>query len=180
MVEPPAHLTGTTRELFPDVYQQLRALAQKKLAHEPRGLTLQATALVHEVFLRLSNDPQVSWENPRQFFAVAAEAMRRILVERARKYSSRKHGGGRLRLGLELGEVSIEGSDPTIMLSLDSALEELRDFDPRLCEVVMLRYFAGLSIDETAAAMHTSPRTVKRDWQFARAWLARKLRSAAE
>lgn len=174
----PSHFKGTTRELFPNVYQQLRALAQKKLALEPRGLTLQATALVHEVFLRLSNDPAVTWENPRQFFAVAAEAMRRILVERARRYGYKKRGGGKQRVDLEFVDSFVEPADPTALLALDEALNELRSFDPRLCETVMLRYFAGLSIDETAAAMETSPRTVKRDWQFARAWLARKLNSA--
>lgn len=174
----PEGLAGTTRELFPSVYRQLRALAQKKLAHEPRGLTLQATALVHEVYLRLSSDPAVKWENPGQFFAVAAEAMRRILVERARRYAYKKRGGGMKRVELETADAGIVDANPAGMIALDEALTELRQFEPRLCDVVMLRYFAGLSVEEAAAAMNSSARTVKRDWSFARAWLARKLDDA--
>jgi RNA polymerase sigma factor (TIGR02999 family) len=178
--EPPPEFAGTTRELFPSVYRQLRALAQKKLAHEPRGLTLQATALVHEVYLRLSSDPDVVWETPGQFFAVAAESMRRILVERARRYASTKRGGGKKRIHLEDADEGVPEMDAAGLLTLDEALKELREFEPRLCEVVMLRYFAGLSVEEAAAAMKTSARTVKRDWSFARAWLARKLDEAVE
>lgn len=173
--QPPASLTGTTRELFPAVYQQLRELAQSKMAREPAGLTLQTTALVHEVFLRLSQDPAVKWENPRQFFMVAAEAMRRILVERARRQAARKRGGGKQRVDLEFVDVAIESADPDAMVALDVALSRLREFDPHLAEVVMLRYFTGLSVEETAAALDSSPRTVKRDWSVARAWLARNL-----
>lgn len=174
----PAHLSGTTRELFPAVYRQLRALAQKKLAHEPRELTLQATALVHEVYLRLSKQPEVRWESPGQFFAVAAESMRRILVERARRYGYQKRGGGKKRVELEFADAGVVDLNPVGMLALDEALEDLRRFEPRLCDVVMLRYFAGLSVEEAAAAMNSSPRTVKRDWSFARAWLARRLDEA--
>jgi RNA polymerase sigma factor (TIGR02999 family) len=175
---PPAELSGTTRELFAPVYRQLRALAQKKLAHEPPGLTLQATALVHEVYLRLSADPEVRWENPGQFFAVAAESMRRILVERARRYGYQKRGGGRKRVELEFASAGVVDLNPLGMLALDEALDELRKFEPRLCDVVMLRCFAGLSVDEAAVAMGSSARTVKRDWSFARAWLARRLDDA--
>lgn len=176
----PDRFAGTTRELFPAVYRQLRALAQKKLAHEPRELTLQATALVHEVYLRLSRDPDVKWETPGQFFAVAAESMRRILVERARRYGYQKRGGGMKRVELEFAEAGVTQVNPVGMLALDEALTELRNFEPRLCDVVMLRYFAGLSVDEAAAAMNSSARTVKRDWSFARAWLARKLDDAVK
>ncbi|CAN5503880.1 hypothetical protein BH09PLA1_BH09PLA1_11370 [soil metagenome] len=173
--QPPPSLTGTTRELFPTVYQQLRELAQSKMAREPAGLTLQTTALVHEVYLRLSQDPAVTWENPRQFFMVAAEAMRRILVERARRQAARKRGGGKQRVDLEFVDVAIESADPDAMVALDVALSQLRKFDERLAEVVMLRYFTGLSVEETAVALDSSPRTVKRDWSVARAWLARNL-----
>lgn len=172
---PPDDLHGTTRELFPKVYQQLREIAHWKMAREPSGLTLQTTALVHEVYVRLSNDPSVSWENPRQFFAAAAEAMRRILVERARRHHARKRGGGRQRVDLDTVEVAADTADPQAMLALDDALEHLRAFDARLREVVMLRYFTGLSVEETAATLDSSPRTVKRDWAVARAWLSRRL-----
>jgi RNA polymerase sigma factor (TIGR02999 family) len=168
-------LTGTTRELFPVVYQQLRDLAHRKMAHEPPDLTLQTTALVHEVYLRLSNDPTVNWENPRQFFAVASEAMRRILVERARRHHAKKRGGGRERIDLDFVETAAEAADPDAMIALDDALTHLSAFDARLGEVVMLRYFSGLSVEETAAALDSSPRTVKRDWSVARAWLSRRL-----
>jgi RNA polymerase sigma factor (TIGR02999 family) len=164
---------GSTGDLFPQVYQQLRDLAHAKMSREPSGHTLQTTALVHEVYLRLQKDGQ-TWENPRHFFAAAAEAMRRILVERARRHHSLKRGGDRDRVDFDFIEVG-EDSEPMAMLALDEALTELKQFDPRLAEVVMLRYFSGLSIDETAAALETSPRTVKRDWAVARAWLSDKL-----
>jgi RNA polymerase sigma factor (TIGR02999 family) len=168
------HATG---DLFPVVYQQLRELARSKMSREPAGHTLQTTALVHEVYLRLNQDASVRWENPRHFFAAAAEAMRRILVERARRVHSLKRGGNRDRLEMDFIDLGTE-SDPLAMIALDEALTELKAFDPRLAEVVMLRYFSGLSVDETAAAMETSPRTIKRDWAVARAWLSEKLQSA--
>lgn len=171
-------LPGSTQELFPVVYQQLRELAHKKMAREPAGLTLQTTALVHEVYLRLQNDPNIAWENPRQFFAAAAESMRRILVERARRHLSQKRGGDRQRMDLEFVDAGVETPDPHAMIALDDAITQLRAFDSRLGEVVMLRYFTGLSVEETAAALETSPRTVKRDWSVARAWLSRRLSEA--
>ena len=174
-VAPPERFTGTTRELFPVVYQQLRDLAHRKMAREPADLTLQTTALVHEVYLRLSQDPAIAWENPHQFFMVAAESMRRILVERARRHHARKRGGGRERIDLEFVDAAAESSEPEAMLALDDALTHLQGFDSRLGEVVMLRYFTGLSVEETAVALQTSPRTVKRDWAVARAWLTRRL-----
>ncbi len=165
---------AVTSDLFPAVYQQLRDLAHAKMNREPAGHTLQTTALVHEVYLRLSKDGNVKWENPRHFFAAAAEAMRRILVERARRHHSLKRGGDRDRVDLDFVDQG-EESSPDAMIALDEALTELKSFDERLLEVVMLRYFTGLSVEETAAAMDTSPRTVKRDWAVARAWLGRKL-----
>jgi RNA polymerase sigma factor (TIGR02999 family) len=174
-----------TTDLFPVVYQQLRDLAHAKMNREPAGHTLQTTALVHEVYLRLSKDGDVAWENPRQFFAAAAEAMRRILVERARRQAAIKYGGQKERIDLELveedaGAAVVDRAGPLAMLALDEAIEELKQFDARLGEVVVLRYFAGLSVEETAAALDSSPRTVKRDWAVARAWLARRLADHAE
>jgi RNA polymerase sigma factor (TIGR02999 family) len=171
----------STTNLFPIVYQQLRDLAHSKMTREPAGHTLQTTALVHEVYLRLSRDGDVLWENPRQFFAAAAEAMKRILVERARRQASIKRGGKQSRIDLDdlldasAPPASADSAGPAAMLALDEAIDQLRQFDPRLGEVVMLRYFTGLSVEETAAALESSPRTVKRDWAVARAWLSRRL-----
>jgi RNA polymerase sigma factor (TIGR02999 family) len=150
------------------------------MTHEKEGLTLQTTALVHEVYVRLSSDPAVVWENPRQFFAVAAESMRRILIERARRYATLKRGGGRLRVNFDAVGAPVQTADPDGLLALDEALTELTNFDARLAEVVMLRYFTGLSVEETAAALESSPRTVRRDWSVARAWLGRKLAANEE
>lgn len=165
---------SSTGDLFPVVYQQLRDLARAKMAREPAGHTLQTTALVHEVYLRLSTDDTVKWDNPRHFFTAAAEAMRRILVERARRVHSLKRGGGRERVDLDFVDTGVE-SEPIAMIALDEALTELKTFDERLNNVVMLRYFSGLSVEETAAALETSARTVKRDWAVARAWLSKRL-----
>lgn len=165
-----------TAELFPAVYQQLRDLAHARMNREPSGHTLQTTALVHEVYLRLSSNGEPLWDNPRHFFAAAAEAMRRILIERARRQQSLKRGGDRDRVDFDFVDKG-EESEPSAMLALDEALNELKQIDDRLCQVVMLRYFTGLSVEETATAMDTSPRTVKRDWAVARAWLCKKLGS---
>jgi len=148
------------------------------MGRERAGLTLQTTALVHEVYVRLSNDPAVIWESPRQFFAVAAESMRRILIERARRYASVKRGGGRARVDFDSIDAPVQTAAPAALLALDEAISALTHFDARLGEVVVLRYFTGLSIEETAAAMESSPRTVRRDWAVARAWLGRKLAAA--
>jgi RNA polymerase sigma factor (TIGR02999 family) len=150
------------------------------MARESSGLTLQTTALVHEVYVRLTQDPSVTWDNPRHFFAAAAEAMRRILVERARRVHARKRGGDRKRVELDFVDTGFEPPDPDALLTLDQALDELRAFDARLAEVVMLRYFSGLSVEETAAALDSSQRTVKRDWSVAKAWLSRKLAQLAQ
>lgn len=172
-------LSGESGVLFPHVYTQLRDLAHRKMAQESRGLTLQTTALVHEVYLRLSSDPDVRWENPRHFYAAAAEAMRRILIERARRYATTKRGEGRRRESLEqvdeAGAAVAETTDPAALLSLDEALTELRTFDPDLAEVVMLRFFAGLTFEEVAATLGRSLRAVKYDWSVARAWLLRRI-----
>jgi len=161
-------------DLLPLVYDELRRLAQARLAKEPgggAGLTLQPTALVHEAYMRLVDEKGVAkFSNRAHFFAAAAESMRRILVERARRRAAEKHGGGRQRVPL-MDVPDWTEPDPTEMLALDQALEKLAASDRRLSEVVMFRYFAGLSIEQTAEAMDSSPATVKRDWNYARAWL---------
>jgi RNA polymerase sigma factor (TIGR02999 family) len=167
------------KRLLPVVYEELRRLAHKKMKHEPRGLTLQATALVHEAYLRLLGDQgasKASWENRRHFFAAAAEAMRRILVERARKYGRQKHGGGRQRVPLGGVDVPDAGEPDEDLLALDEALRKLEAEDPARSEVVRMRYFAGLTIEQTAETLGLSPATVKRHWTYAQAWLSLQIR----
>lgn len=161
-------------ELLPLVYEEMRKLARWRLARDTPGQTLQPTALVHEAYLRLVEDPEMRWENRAHFFAAAAEAMRRILIERARRYARRKHGGGRMRVTLHEGLVSTEPR-PEELLDLDAALERLEARDPAMANVVKMRYFAGLSVEDTAKAMEISARTVNRLWTSARAWLYREI-----
>lgn len=161
-------------QLLPLVYDELRKLAKSRMAHEPAGMTLQPTALVHEAYLRLLGDTNLGWDNRGHFFAAAALAMRRILVERARSRNRVKRGGGRAKV--ELNEALLSTEPPSDeLLVLDEALTKLEQYDKRKAEIVMLRYFAGLSIEDTAAAMGISPATVKNDWMFARAWLHREI-----
>jgi RNA polymerase sigma factor (TIGR02999 family) len=158
--------------LYEAVYAELRRVAAANFRREPPGHTLQPTALVNEAFLRLA--PACSFENRRHFFAAAAEAMRRILVDHARQRGAEKRGGGLERL--TLSGVDIAGDDGIVdVLAVDSALTELAAAKPRLAELVALRCFAGMSIDEAAQALDVSPATAKRDWAFARAWLAERL-----
>jgi RNA polymerase sigma factor (TIGR02999 family) len=162
-------------ELVPVVYGELRRLARRALVPERRGHTLQPTALVHEAFLRLAGERAMSWQNRAQFFAVAAGVLRRILVDHARRRRAAKRGGG-----APLADpihIELQPSDlPTQeVLALDEALAALALIDPARSRVVELRYFAGLTIEETAAALGTSPATVKRDWSAARAWLYREI-----
>ena len=167
---------GTSGELLPEVYDELRKLARARLARERQpNQTLQPTALVHEAYLRVSTEPR-QWDRRGHFFAAAARAMRRILVERARHYGRIKHGGGEEHVELD---DSMPRVDPglTDIIAIDEALSQLELSDPRKAQVVTLRYFAGLSVEETAAAMDVSPATVKNEWAFARAWLFRKLGS---
>ena len=161
------------QQLFPLVYNQLRHMARARMAREPEQ-TLQTTALVHEVYLRLLQDQNPKWENRRHFFAVAAEAMRRILVESARRRSSAKRGGNRKKITLSEDLVSVQ-SDPFLMLSFDQALTRLQDKDPAMSDVVKLRCFAGLTVKETALALGMSPRNVDRNWAAAKAWLHREI-----
>jgi RNA polymerase sigma factor (sigma-70 family) len=196
-----------TDQLLALVYDELRRLARARLANEAHagaGMTLQATALVHEAYLRLlgatnqkqdddvdadrdadrdadvaaSNDP-ARWENRGHFFAAAALAMRRILVERARHQKRLKHGGGKQRLDLDDQHDALAAAqadyDGTDLVALDDAIKKLEAIDERKAKIVSLRYFAGLTVQETAAALDLSPATVKNDWAFARAWLHREL-----
>ncbi|MBK7406172.1 MAG: sigma-70 family RNA polymerase sigma factor [Phycisphaerales bacterium] len=161
-------------ELLPLVYEELRKLARARLGAEAPGQTLQPTALVHEAYIRLVGDADLQWNSRGHFFGAAALAMRRILVERARHRKRMKHGGGRRRVELR-DDAMLSEPPPEDLLALDEALDKLASLDERKCRVVMLRYFAGLSIEETAAALEVSPATVKSDWAFSRAWLHRAL-----
>jgi RNA polymerase sigma factor (TIGR02999 family) len=161
-------------ELLPLVYEELRKLARARMARETPGQTLTPTALVHEAYLRLVGDRQPEWANRAHFFAAAAQAMRRILVERARRYGREKHGGGRWRVTLD---EAVAGPDPggEQVLALHAALERLAAQDPEMARVVELHQFAGLTLEETAAALGASERTVSRRWTAARAWLRREM-----
>jgi RNA polymerase sigma factor (TIGR02999 family) len=162
-------------QLLPAVYDELRQLAAHKLAQEKPGQTLQATALVHEAYLRLvGNREEPHWDNRRHFFAAAAEAMRRILVENARRKQMHKHGSGRQRRGLD--PEAIVAPEPDVdLLALDAALHRLAEQDPLKAKLVELRYFAGLTGDQAAAAMGMSASSADRLWVYTRAWLRREL-----
>ncbi len=164
-------------ELLGLVYDELRRLAHHKMALVPPGDTLQPTALVHEVYLRLfgRDGPGPGWESRAQFFNAAARAMRDILVEQARRHASLKRGGDRKRITLDETALCIatHGGD---LLALNEALHRLEETDSTSAQVVMLRYFAGLTVPETARAMGVSPATVDRHWRYARAWLRRRIR----
>jgi RNA polymerase sigma factor (TIGR02999 family) len=163
-------------ELLPLVYQELRRLASSKLAHEHPGQTLQPTALVHEAWLRLQGDPSQRWESHRHFFAAAAEAMRRILIDNARRKQAVCHGGRLHRTAFQPDEIPFVKDTPDEeLLAVHEALDALAAQDPRQAELVKLRYFVGLTIEETAMALDLSERTVKRDWTYARAWLCREI-----
>jgi RNA polymerase sigma factor (TIGR02999 family) len=166
------------RDLLPLVYRSLRALAERQMQHERMGHTLQATALVHEAYMRLVGERDMGWDGKAHFYAAAAEAMRRILIEHARRVGAKKRGG---QLKREIASVADLASEETVShaLDIDAAIEALRDHDPRAAAVAQLRFYTGLSIDETAAALNTSPSTVDREWCYARAWLLRYLRSSA-
>ena len=175
-----------SQRLLDVLYDELRQLARSRMAREPQGgagMTLQATALVHEAYLRVvggsgdDGQPQV-WQNRGHFFGAAALAMRRILVERARFRKRVRHGGGRNRVdldGVAIVDESMDDQTGTDLLALEEALTKLERLDARKAKVVSLRYFAGLTVEETAAALDLSPSTVKNEWAFARAWLHREL-----
>jgi RNA polymerase sigma factor (TIGR02999 family) len=162
-------------QLLPLVYDELRRLASAKLAQEKPGQTLQATALVHEAYLRLVDPGQAQhWDSRGHFFAAAAEAMRRVLVEQARRKQTEKHGGHLRRCSLDNFDLADEAPDE-VLLALDEALTRLAFEHPEKAELVKLRYFAGLSIEDAAQTQGISLATAKRRWTFARAWLFREI-----
>lgn len=170
-----ADLRGAERDealnqLFPAVYAELRAAAQAQLRYERSDHTLQATALVHEAYLRLLGGAYPAWNDRQHFFRAAAEAMRRILVEHARRRARVKRGGNPIRVSLTDVDSVIQ-HDPAEILALDSAIRRLEEQDPTAADIVRLRFFTGLSVEETAGILDLSERTVKREWAFARAWL---------
>lgn len=162
-------------ELLPLVYRELHALASRRMASERAEHTLQATALVHEAYLRLVGAQQTTWKGKGQFCLAAAEAMRRILIEHARKRGRVKRGGDYKRVSLDI-EVLAGDAQPEEIDAVVDAIHRLEQKDPRMGEIVRLRFFVGLSVAETAAALGLSDRTVRREWALARAWLSRELK----
>ena len=163
-----------SEQLVPLLYEELRKLAKARMAKLPPGQTLQTTALVHEAYLRLASDPEASWSGRGHFFKAASIAMRNILVDAARRKASHKHGGGRKRIELEHADFVIEAPDEDI-LAVNEALKTLEERDPEKAHIVLLRYFCGLTNDETAEALGLSHATVERRWRFVRAWLRSQL-----
>jgi RNA polymerase sigma factor (TIGR02999 family) len=171
---------SAAEQLLPSVYDELRRLAAQRLAQEKPGQTLQATALVHEAYLRLVGpDPGQHWDSRGHFFAAAAEAMRRILVENARRKRGLKHGGGRHRQPLEPDAIA-EPVAAEDLLALDEALTRLAATEPQVAELVKLRYFAGLTIPDAAAQLRISPRTADAWWSYAKAWFQATLQEPGE
>jgi len=167
--------------LLPLVYDELRRLAAVKMARENPGQTLQATALVHEAWLRLGGDQQVAWRNRTHFYAAAADAMRRILIDNARRKNALRHGGQAKRVDLELDSLELAaGMDDAQLLALHEALDALAAHDAVKAELVKLRFFAGLTLAEAAQALELSEPTAKRHWTYARAWLYREITKNSE
>jgi RNA polymerase sigma factor (TIGR02999 family) len=164
-------------DLLGQVYDQLRAIARKRLAQEAPGHTLQATALVHEAYLKLQSHPSVLNADKARFLMAAAEAMRRILIDHARTRKRIKRGGEAKRTKMTVSDVADLAAvdDPEQIMALDEAIHRLEAEDAQAAQVVKLRFYGGLSVEETAEALGISDRTVKRDWQFARAWLFQAL-----
>lgn len=165
---------GAAEELLPLVYQELRQLAARKMANEPPGQTLQATALVHEAYLRLLGSERPQWKGRGHFYGAAAEAMRRILIERARRRQAERHGGRLRRVDFEGLELGAEPDDEQL-LALHEALAKFEQRDEAKARLVKLRFFAGLSLPQAAEALGIPEGTAKRDWAFARAWLYREM-----
>jgi RNA polymerase sigma factor (TIGR02999 family) len=166
-------------ELLPLVYEELRLLAAQKMAQERLGQTLQATALVHEAYIRLVGDQTYNWQSGRHFFLAAADAMRRILIENARRKQRRKRGGDRHRVELTDGSLAIEAPSDDIM-ALDEALKELAEEENEIAELVKLTYFAGLTLEQAGNTLAISRRTAYRYWAYARAWLHDKITGGEE
>ena len=166
-------------QLLPLVYEELRKLAAAKMAQEKPGQTLQATALVHEAWLRLAGDTAPQFQNRAHFFGAAAEAMRRILIERARRRIAAKRGGGVVSVELDALEIPSPTADDEQLLAVNEALEKFASLDPRKAELVKLRYFVGMSFDEAASALGIAVPTAKQWWAYARAWLTVELRGGS-
>lgn len=164
-------------ELLSLCYKELKQLASQQLRHERRNQTLQPTALVHELYLRIAEQPAISWNDRAHFFGIAAKVLRQILVDHARSGGCAKRGGTWLRISLD-DALPIVAKREIDLVQLDDALLKLKQDEPRHCEIVELRFFGGLSIEETAAVMGISPATVKRDWSITRAWLYREMGGA--
>jgi RNA polymerase sigma factor (TIGR02999 family) len=165
-------------ELLPFVYEELRKLAAHRMSCESVGHTLQPTALVHEAWLRLTGSEGARFENRAHFFGAAAEAMRRILIERARRRLAAKRGGGAARLDVDEIEIPSPVADDDQLLAVNEALEKFADLDPRKAELVKLRYFVGMNFEEAAAALGIAVPTAKQWWAYARAWLTVEMRGA--
>jgi RNA polymerase sigma factor (TIGR02999 family) len=161
-------------QLMPLVYAELRRLAKRYMRNERAGHTLQTTALIHEAYLRLIDARQVRWQNRAHFFAISARLMRQILVDFARERGYQKRGGGARKVSLDEAPLIGKGRDEALV-AVDEALSALAGIDVRKSQVVELRYFGGLSVEETAEALKVSPETVRRDWRLARSWLLRRL-----
>ena len=166
------------QQLLPVVYAELHVLAKRYMARENPGHTLQASALVNEAYLKLVDNRRVQWQNRAQFFGVSAQLMRRILVDSARRRHYLKRGGGALQVTLH-EEFEISGRESKDVIAIDDALKALETVDPRKAQVVEMRFFAGLSVEETAQALNVSEETVLRDWKLAKAWLFKELNKGA-
>jgi RNA polymerase sigma factor (TIGR02999 family) len=176
MQKPRQHSSGTGEDLVAVVYNELRRLAAVQLAHESAAQTLQPTALVHEAWLRLGDAAQGDWQSRRHFFGAAAQAMRQILVERARRRRAVKHGGELHRADSAEIDLASYEADSDSVVAVSAALDRFATVDPEKAELVRLRYFVGLTIEDAAATMNISIATAKRHWAFARAWLAREMK----
>jgi RNA polymerase sigma factor (TIGR02999 family) len=163
-----------SEQLLPLVYEELLVIARQRLRDERAHHTLNATALVHEAYMRLVGDTAGGWENRAHFFGAAARAMRQVLIDYARKRGRAKRGGDQPRIPLNVVDLAVEAPVEDV-LAVDRAVEKLAAKDPRMAEVVQLRFYAGLSVEETAAALGMSERTVRREWSLARAWMMREL-----
>lgn len=170
---------GAEAEVFRLVYEELRRIAASQMVREAAPMTLQPTALVHEAWLRLGGDQQPSWESRAHFFGAAAEAMRRILIDRARRRKSRRHGGGLVRVTFDEAFALPSGADDDKLLAIHEALEKLARADPPKAELVKLRYFVGLTFEQAAAVLGIAVPTAKKWWAYARAWLLVELRGTA-
>ena len=160
-------------DLLPFVYDELRRIASLRMANEPKGQTLQPTALVHEAWIRLSGEKH-DWKNRRHFLGTAAEAMRRILIDRSRKKKRQRHGGGMVRINLD--DIDLAATDdPETVMFVHEVLDRLGEKDPEIAELIKLRYFVGLPNQEAAQLLGMSERTARRNWAYARTWLAREL-----